>query len=69
MVKHTQTIRPQHQTICLSVFDHFVALGLKGFKDSKDEIILIVSGTLLQMLRVIYDTVSNPYLVVLGFLE
>ena len=29
MVKHTQTIRRQQLTDCLSVFDHFVWLGLK----------------------------------------
>ena len=30
MVKHTQTIRRQLPKNCLSVFDHFVELGLKG---------------------------------------
>ena len=30
MVKHTQIIRRQQPTNCLSVFDHFVGLGLKG---------------------------------------
>ena len=30
MVKHTQTIRRQQPTNCLSVFDHFVVLTLKG---------------------------------------
>ena len=29
MVKHTQTIRRQLPTNCLSVFDHFVGLALK----------------------------------------
>ena len=29
MVKHTQTIRQQKLTYCLSVFDHFVRLALK----------------------------------------
>ena len=29
MVKYTQTIRRQHPTNCLSVFDHFVGLALK----------------------------------------
>ena len=35
MVKHTQTICRQQPTNCLSVFDHFVGLPLKGliFKD------------------------------------
>ena len=32
MVKHTQTIRRQQPTNCLSVFDHFVRLALKGLK-------------------------------------
>ena len=32
MVKHTQTIRRQEPTNCLSVFDHFVGLPLKGEK-------------------------------------
>ena len=30
MVKHTQTIRRLLATICLSVFDKFVGLALKG---------------------------------------
>ena len=30
MVKHTQTIRREQPTNCLSVFDHFVKLALKG---------------------------------------
>ena len=32
MVKHTQTIRWQQPTHCLSVFDHFLWLALKGLK-------------------------------------
>ena len=31
MVKHTQTIRWLLPANCLSVFDHFVELALKGF--------------------------------------
>ena len=30
MVKHTQTIRRQQPTNCLSAFDHFWGLVLKG---------------------------------------
>ena len=30
MVKHTQTIHQLLPTNCLSVFDHFVGLALKG---------------------------------------
>ena len=33
MVKHTQTIRRLLSTNCLSVFDHFVGLVLKGLKN------------------------------------
>ena len=33
MVKHTQIIRRQKPTNCLSVFDHFVGLALKGLKN------------------------------------
>ena len=33
MVKHTQTIRRQQPMNCLSVFDHFVGLALKGFRE------------------------------------
>ena len=32
MVQHTQTIRRLLSTICLSVFDHFVGLALKGLR-------------------------------------
>ena len=35
MVKHTQTIRRQKFTNCLSVFDHFVRLALKGLTDRR----------------------------------
>ena len=35
MVKHSQTIRQQQPTSCLSVFDHFVGLALKGLKKEK----------------------------------
>ena len=33
MVKHTQTTRRFLQANCLSVFDHFVGLALKGLKN------------------------------------
>ena len=36
---------------------------------SKDELIVIVSGTLFQILGAMYDTVPVPYLTVLGLLE
>ena len=34
MVKHTQTIRRQKPTNCLSVFDRFVGLAFKGLKQN-----------------------------------
>ena len=33
MVKHTQTIRRLHATNCLSLFDHFAVLALKGLNN------------------------------------
>ena len=36
MVKHTETIRRQQPTNCLSVFDHFVGLALDGLKQEID---------------------------------
>ena len=35
MVKQTQTIRPQKPTNCLSVFNHFVGLAVKGLNPYK----------------------------------
>ena len=32
MLKHTQTIRRQKPTNCLSVFEHFLGLVLKGLR-------------------------------------
>ena len=42
MVKHTQTIRLGNLTICLSVFDHFVGLALKGLNNQDKNKIMIV---------------------------
>ena len=36
MVKHTQTIRRQQQTNCLSVFVHSVGLALKNVKKTNN---------------------------------
>ena len=49
-----------HSAFYLRIFD---------LKESKDKLVLIVSGTLLQILGAIYETVSVPHLTVLGFLE
>ena len=37
MVKHTQTIRRQEPRNCLSVFDHFAGMTLKGLTQISDE--------------------------------
>ena len=50
MVKHTQTIRRQKATNCLSVFDHFVGLALKG---------LTMCPFLVKI--TIFDLLSNPF--------
>ena len=39
MLKHTQRIRRQKPTNCLSVFVHFVGLALKGLKYVGQEIV------------------------------
>ena len=36
MVKHTQAIRRQQSTDCLSVFDHFVGLALERLDSTID---------------------------------
>ena len=46
MVKHTQTIRWQQLTNCLSVFDHFVKLALK--------VLSWISTTLTRFIPVLY---------------
>ena len=45
MVKHTQTIRQQNPTNCLSGFDHFVGVGDTEFqRDVSNVIILTCHG-------------------------
>ena len=44
MVKHTQTIRRLLATNCLSVFDHFVWLALKGLKSTNVTFSLDISN-------------------------
>ena len=41
MIKHVQTIRRQQLTNCLSVFEHFVWLALKGLK----QLVVVVALT------------------------
>ena len=41
--KHTQTIRRQQRTNCLSLFDHFVGFALKGLKKLRHFLEIILS--------------------------
>ena len=43
MVKHIQTIRRLLPTNCLSVFDHFVGLALKGLTSYKSTNYVLLS--------------------------
>ena len=42
--EHTQPIRPQQPTNCLSLFDHFVELALEGLTLNPDEILIIIQN-------------------------
>ena len=42
MVKYTQTIRRQFANDCLSVFDHFVGVVLKGLINRIDTLIKMI---------------------------
>ena len=44
MIKHTQTIRRKKLMDCLSVFDHFVGLSLKGLNSMTAKLQHRVSG-------------------------
>ena len=44
MAKHSQTIRQQQPTNCLSVFSHFVGLALKGLTCFSNVLVSIVYG-------------------------
>ena len=45
MVKHIQTICQQQPTICLSMFDQFVQLALKGLKWFRNSTIFHLNNT------------------------
>ena len=64
MVKHTQTIRRQQPTNCLSVFDHFVNLALKGLKKNENNMKLLDHIGLLRLKQwpcevLIFDQKAN----------
>ena len=42
MVKHTQTIRREKPTNCLSMFDNFVGLALKGLREKSPILMTLV---------------------------
>ena len=56
MVEHTQRIRWLLLTNCLSVFDYFVGLALKGLK-----------AAVINCFRGVFKTLSNMYNGVFGF--
>ena len=69
MIKHTQTIR--RLTNCLSVFDHFVGLALKGLTiklllknvSKREYMVLSLRKTFTEKLAVtLNDDASNVYL-------
>ena len=51
IVKHTQTIRRQQPTNCLSMFDHFVGLGLKELRIQDFTRLVIVPQVLHSVLK------------------
>ena len=58
VVKHTQTIRRQQPTNCLTVFDHFVDLALKPLKTSEltdESKSFLISIDVFRTLSNIYD--------------
>ena len=65
MVKHTQTIRRILPTNCLSMFDHFVGLALKGLS-SKRQVSSALRTRIIAFFtevrsRGIFRTLSNIY--------
>ena len=62
MVKHTQTIRQQKPTNCLSVFDHFVGLALKGLKNCLSTADNSLTTNALSFLLPSSPTQNNHYL-------
>ena len=58
MVKHTQTIRRIFPTNCLSVFDHFVGLALKGLS-TLQEWFSLPQKLLLLLLKIIKSTLDE----------
>ena len=66
MVKHTQTIRRQQPTSCLSVFDHFVKLVLKGLSNFQSTIIL-QEAIIKKQLKVIFVTSQEKRRIVVSF--
>ena len=52
MLKNTPTVRRLVPTNCLSVFDHFVGLALKGLKKNKVLLRIIVKNVILRTLSI-----------------
>ena len=66
MIKYTQTIRLQQPTNCLSVFDHFVKLVLKGLSNFQSTIIL-QEAIIKKQLRIIFVMLQEKRRVVVSF--
>ena len=62
MVRHTQTIRRLLPTNCLSVFDHFVGLVLKGLKMRSIDVILGSSLLTLNSFNIISAHLSSIFI-------
>ena len=60
MAKHIQTIRWQKPTNCLSVFDHFVGLALKGLTCFSNVLVRTIYGES-HCLKV-YNVLSKEYI-------
>ena len=62
MVKHTQKIRRLLPTNCLSVFEHFVRLAIKGLTWKKYENLQVDSSTIKNNYPMINPTHTSVYL-------
>ena len=60
MVKHTETIRRQKPTNCLSMFDHFVNLARQGLITIYD-IFLVESVVESSKMSLLFDDVLDTY--------
>ena len=67
MVKHTQTNRRLLPTICLSVFDHFVGLALKGLNIRIDHNYLSLKDFCKRVLERVFELEMKSFSLFYGF--